>query len=338
MYGLIPVGISYWIGADFLIGDFVDAELIKELCWFTGCSAFFLTPLLYRNIVFPSFNFFGRFSEALGFKIYFNYLVILVLLGLSLRLLGFGRSDLLRILSLTFIQGMGIVLLFFYLRFIRIAKMKYLIIAILSIFIDLLFMGKQYFISLVTISVYLFDLYNIKIKVRHIFFSLGISTFFVFVVNFTRGDFDSIDLFSSLMEFRGVVSSIQFNYEGFSYTDFDRLRALVELNSVDTYGYNLAFHPILFFRSIGENTVGIIVAYSLVAYLIVYLAVRLSGVFGVMIIALNFIHFLRHGIDLFIIKVLVQVFIVVVFRLNWDFTKIEIMNFVKAIKNAENRN
>lgn len=326
MYGIIPFEISKLIGSDFLIGDFVDPNLYSDLIVLTLGAAFFLSPILKKRIELPSFNIYGRFSENIGYNIYIFYLVFLLFLGFFLRLIGTERGDLLGILSSTFIQGMGIILILFYLKFIKSNKKVIILVSILFCIIDVLFMGKQYFISLVTILIFLADCNSFKIKVLHLMLIFVISVLFVFIINLSRGDFSEIDLFSSLMEFRGVLSSIQFANHDISIFGLSVFRTSVENSSVDTYGYNLAFHPLMFFRSISDSASFSIIVYSTFVFFLLKLMIRTIGGYAVLIIALNFIHFLRHGIDLFLIKIIFQFFIVLLFRIKYDLNKKEILD------------
>lgn len=324
MYGIIPLKISEVIGSDFLIGDFVDKNLFSDLMMLTLGSAFFLSPMLKTNIATPSFNVYGKFSEKMGYYIYFFYLIFLVFLGLFLRLMGTERGVLLEILSSTFLQGMGIVMALFYLKFIKSDKKNIITIAVMFCIIDILFMGKQYFISLITVLIFLADYHSYKIKLFHLLIIFGASVLFIFIINFSRGDFSQIDLFSSLMEFRGVISSIQFASPNVSIFDLNDFRAKVARECFDNFGYNLAFHPLMYLRSITAYTSLNIVIYSVLVFSVFKLMVRLLGAYAVLIVALNFIHFLRHGIDLFLIKIVFQSAIVLLFRINFD---LEIKDF-----------
>lgn len=326
MYGIIPFEISKIIGSDFLIGDFVDSELYFDLVVLTLGVAFFLSPLLKKRIIVPSFNAYGKFSENAGYNIYITYLIFLFFLGFFLRLIGTERGALLGILSSTFLQGMGIVLILFYLKFIKSSKKIIIAIFVLFCIIDVLFMGKQYFISLVTILIFLADYHSFKVKFLHLGLILVVSVLFVFVINLSRGDFAEIDLFSSLMEFRGVISSIQFAGKDISIFGLNALRAKVENDSINTYGYNLAFHPLMFFRSVTQFTAVGIILYSIFVFVLIKLMIRTIGAYGILVISLNFIHFLRHGIDLFLIKIIFQFLLVLIFRFKFDLDKREVLN------------
>lgn len=319
MYGLIPLKISEILGSEFLVGDFIDANLFTDLFIMTLSVAFFLSPMLIRNITLPKLNTFGKFAEKTGYQIYLTYLFFLILLGIFLRFTGTERNALLAILSSTFIQGMGIVLILFYLKFIKTNKKIIVLVSILFCTIDILYMGKQYFISLVTILIYLADLNSFKIKFVHLMAIFVVSIFFIFIINFSRGDFTKIDLFSSLMEFRGVLSSIQFEMSNVSIFDLNGFRLKVEKLCYEIYGYNLAFHPLLYFRSITGFTTLNIFVYALIVFSLFRFMIKTIGAYAILIISLNFIHFLRHGIDLFVIKIMVQFLIILIFRFKLDF-------------------
>jgi hypothetical protein len=318
MYGLIPLYISYFVGSDFLIGDFVDEFLIRDLFVLTLGSAFFLSPMLKNKFLLPKFNSLGKLATNTGFKIYLTYTILLVLLGSYLRFIGTDRANLLDILSLTFVQGMGFILIMFYIKFINSNRFVLSIVSLIFVIIDMLFMGKQYFISLVIILVFLADLREIKIKFLHLILFFTISIFFIFIINLSRGDFSRIDMFSSLMEFRGVLSSIQFAKNGTSFFDLTNFRASVEANSINNFGYNLAFHPLMYFRSLSSNTILVVTFYSFLVFTLFKCMIRIIGSYAVLIFSLNFIHFLRHGIDIFLIKVFFQFLILFIFRLNFN--------------------
>ena len=322
MYGIIPLKISEIIGSDFLIGNFVDDKLLLDLIILTFGAIFFLSPMLNKKILLPSLNTYGRLGEKVGYTIYITYLVFLVFLGISLRLLGTDRGELLGILSSTFIQGMGFVLILFYLKFIKSEKRTIIILAIFFCLIDLLFMGKQYFISLITILLFLSDYKSFKIKGGHILLIFGISTLFIFIINYSRGDFSQIDLFSSLMEFRGVISSIQFASSDISIFELNAFRSKVARDCFDIYGYNLAFHPLMYFRSFALHTSINIIFYSLIIYSLFKLMIKTIGAYAILIISLNFIHFLRHGIDLFLIKVFFQFLVILILIIRFDSKKV----------------
>lgn len=318
MYGIIPLKISEIIGSDFLIGDFVDSKLSFDLIILTLGAAFFLSPMLKTRISLPNLNAYGRLGEKIGYNIYIMYLIFLIFLGFGLRLLGTERSALLGILSATFIQGMGFILILFYLKFIKSDKRILIMISIFFCIIDILFMGKQYFISLITILIFLADFHSFKIRIIHFLLIFAISILFIFLINFSRGDFSQIDLFSSLMEFRGVISSIQFASHDVSIFGLNAFRAKVESDCFDIYGYNLAFHPLMYFRSITAYTSFNIIVYSLLVYSLFKLMIKTIGAYAILIVSLNFIHFLRHGIDLFLIKFFFQFLIILMFRINFN--------------------
>lgn len=323
MYGIIPLKISEVIGSDFLIGDFVDTKLLFDLTVLTLGVAFFLSPMLKKTIILPNINAYGRLGEKIGYNVYIFYLIFLIFLGFVLRLLGTERGALLEILSSTFLQGMGLILILFYLKFIKSNKKTLIIISILFCIIDILFMGKQYFISLITILIFLADFHSFKIRIIHFLLIFSISILFIFLINFSRGDFSQIDLFSTLMEFRGVISSIQFASHDISIFGLTEFRDKVEIDCLHLYGYNLAFHPLMYFRSITNYTLVNILVYSLVVYSLFKLMVKSIGAYAILIVSLNFIHFLRHGIDLFLIKIFFQFLLVLMFRINFNFIETE---------------
>lgn len=319
MYGIIPYQISEALGSDFLIGDFKDKKLFFDLLIYTIATAFFLSPFFKKNIALPKINPLGKISGKIGYSIYFIYLLFLVFFGIYLRRQGYDREHLLSTLSNTFIQGMGMVMMLFYLKFITSGKRSILFAFLLFCFIDFLFMGKQYFIALVTILIFLADFHQYKVKLLHLVGILAASVLFIFGINFSRGDFTSIDLYSTFMEFRGVLSSIQFYRPDINLLNLNEFRSIIEKECFAIYGYNLAFHPLLYFRSISyEYTTLVTISYAIFVYFTIKIMIRLIGAFAVLIVALNFIHYLRHGIDIFLIKVLAQFLFVLLFRFKFD--------------------
>lgn len=314
-YGFIPLQISAFIGTDFLIGDVVDANFNRDISTCTLLVIFFLSPILKKNIAKPNLNRLGRFSQKIGYKIYFIYLLFLVLLGFYLRNLGFQRGELLSILSSTFLQGMGLIMSLFYLSLVKKNNKQILIIGVLFVIIDMLFMGKQYFIALITLLVFLADYHAIKVTLLQIASLALAAVLFIFLINFSRGDFLQIDLYSTLMEFRAVLSSIQFAKQNVNFFQLAEFRSIIEDECFSIYGYNLAFHPVLYFRSLYGGFFLNALLYAITLFVLFKLSVRYLGAYGVLIITLNFIHFLRHGIDIFLIKILVQSLMVFVFIL-----------------------
>ena len=55
--------------------------------------------------------------------------------------------------------------------------------------------------------------------------------------------------------------------------------------------------------------------YSLIVYLLFKYMIKQLGIYAILIFSLNFIHFLRHGIDIFLIKIIFQFLLVFVFRI-----------------------
>jgi hypothetical protein len=313
LYGLIPIGIASILGADFFIGEVYGKDLTIDILIWTIASALFLSPLLKYNIKSPRFNIYGKIFQIIGFRIYFIYLFFLIVLGIYLRFSGFQRGGLLSILSSTFIQGMGVVMLLFYLRLINNKKSTIFFIGLVFILIDILFMGKQYFIALLTLIFYIIDFKSYRISLSQLLLMLSIAILFVYIINFTRGDFLEIDFYSTLMEFRGVISSIQFARPGLGILDLNNFRSMIEKECFDIYGYNLAFHPILYFRSLGDSFLVSLTFFSILSFAFLKLSIRFLGIYGVLIFTLNFIHYLRHGIDIFFIKIIVQSLLVFLF-------------------------
>jgi hypothetical protein len=317
-YGLIPLQISSIIGTDFLIGEFSDYNLKRDIFIYTFLVSFSLLPLLKKNIIKPRFNGLGKLAQNIGFRIYYLYLIFLVILGLFLRKLGFDRLELLSILSSTFLQGMGLIMSLFYLSIIKKTKTQILIISFLFVMIDIFFMGKQYFIALITLLFFLADYHKIKVTITQIILIFLGGVLFIFLINFSRGDFSQIDFYSTLMEFRAVLSSIQFSKQNISFLELNQFRTIIEEECFSIYGYNLAFHPLLYFRSLYGGFFLNIFLYILFLFILFKFIIRYLGAFGVLIITLNFIHFLRHGIDIFLIKILVQSFMIFVFILKYN--------------------
>ncbi len=128
------------------------------------------------------------------------------------------------------------------------------------------------------------------------------------------------------MEFRGVISSIQFASSDISIFGLNAFRSKVENDCFDIYGYNLAFHPLMYFRSITAYTSFNIIVYSLILFSLFKLMIKTIGAYAILIISLNFIHFLRHGIDLFLIKVFFQFLVVLILIIRFENNNNKVIN------------
>jgi hypothetical protein len=133
-------------------------------------------------------------------------------------------------------------------------------------------------------------------------------TLFLFVINYSRGDFNTISFYSVLMEFRGVLSSVQFSYFSLEDFDFKLFRQNIEVASIESIGFNLAYHPLLYFRAFGHVIVSVLL-YFFILFIFSLCGLRLIGNYFVLIYQLNFIHFLRHGIDIFLWNIFLYTFI-----------------------------
>jgi hypothetical protein len=310
MYGLFPFILIRIVGSEFLLNEFYYNDFLADLLLFTFLTIVMLIPISHGSLVENLPTRIGKFAMTRLSDIYAVLLLIIFLVGLFFRIQEFGRAEMLEVLGFFFIPGMSLLQIFFYYELSKKAMNVIVFWILLMVAIDLLYYGKQYFIQIAVFLAFLLDKRRITLTTGKFMLTVLGSVLFIYLINISRGDFHELNFFSTFMEFRGVVSSIQYSdFYSLDVLNFDSFRRSIEEYSISEIGFNLAFHPLLYFKAMGAFVYLKMTLYALLIYYVLC-SFRSLGTLLVLIVGLNFIHYLRHGIDIFVLNIVSQLLIV----------------------------
>jgi len=249
------------------------------------------------------------------------YSIVLLLYGMKLRLLGSSREDLLSGMDDFLLPGMSMLLLFASVFAVCNAnRAQFYGLFALFLAIDVTFNGKIF--SFLALILFFARIDYIRPSRRAIIqaftFWFGFGLILLFLSGLTRislaGDDLNVNaagiayLFGS--EFLGVQASIGW---GMDYFNHGQPFALWNFGSIlqefyiTNVGHGLATSPGAFFQAnfgVGGPFVALLAC--LIGLVVFRASARWIGFVAYLIIAINFQHFLRHGIDVFLVKILSQ--------------------------------
>lgn len=249
------------------------------------------------------------------------YSVLLLFHGQQLHAAGASREELLGGIGEFLLPGMGLILLGSAIFAVsKATRFQFYLLFILFFMIDITYNGKIFsFIALVIFFMRLdFSRPSARtiVRVFAVWTVLGVS--FLLVSGFNRVALANDELNTNIIgiayllgsEFLGVQATIGWGIEYFSQnhpqTFWPFVSTLEELYR-PTVGHGLGASPGAFFEanfgSGGLFFAMITCGFWLMAF---SLSSRLLGWLSYLIVAINFVHFLRHGVDVFLIKVVSQ--------------------------------
>ena len=300
-----PLGDLYSFG----IGIFL-------LGWIRWCVP---TGPLYRNKLVEQIGqsriFFWLY---LGFHL---YMLLLAMYGMRLRMSGASREDLLSGVDTFLVPGMSYLLLSASVATVA-ARSHWRLVCLMAmcLVIDLIFNGKIFTFLAAAIFFFRLDLLDISDKLRKriwkgVFIVAPGLLLVTGVMRMSLGggslEFDLISmLYTFASEFLGVQASVAWAVDFFNSgqaTTFSTYAVDLMNSYIGEVGHGLALSPVGYFVGyFGQlGLVWMVLAMFLLA---IYIRVANSLISWVvfLILALNFQHFMRHGFDIFMVKVLTQ--------------------------------
>lgn len=249
------------------------------------------------------------------------YSVLVLFYGQQLRAAGASREELLSGIGEFLLPGMGLILLGSAIFAVsKATRFQFYLLFVLFFMIDITYNGKIFsFIALVLFFMR-FDFsrpsMRTVIRVFAVWTILGVS--FLLVSGFSRialanDEFNAnIIGFAYLLgsEFLGVQATIGWGIDYFSQNyppTFWLFVSTLEEFYRPTVGHGLGVSPGAFFEA-NFGGGGLFIAVITCAFWLLAFSFgsRLLGWLSYLIVAINFIHLLRHGIDVFLIKVVSQ--------------------------------
>lgn len=249
------------------------------------------------------------------------YSIALILYGLKLRASGASREELLDGIDNFLLPGMSYLLVCASIFAVaRANKIQFYLLFVIFLLVDAIFNGKIF--SFLALVLFFLRVDYTKATTKHILKAfafwglLGVSMLALSGLSRVRlaGDDISVNaigiayLFGS--EFLGVQASIGWamDYVGQGYPQvFWAFGSALEEFYKSNVGHGLATSPAAFFEAnFGSMAVVAGGVYVIVFALAFRASLRFLGWIAYLIVAMNFQHFLRHGIDIFMLKVITQ--------------------------------
>ncbi|MFO1369772.1 MAG: hypothetical protein U1F46_12315 [Marinagarivorans sp.] len=249
------------------------------------------------------------------------YGLVLLIHGQRLRMAGATREDLLDGMDDFLLPGMGLLLLLTSLFCVaRASRLQFCCMFIIFLLIDVTYNGKIFsFLALVLFFMRLdYSRPPVGLIVKAFLFWGLLGIFMLLFSGFMRISLAGDDLSKDMLgfaylfgsEFLGVQASIGWAMEYFSEgypASFWAFGATLQEFYKSSVGHGLATSPGAFFEA---NFGGAGLFFSIVGCTIMVMlfriCIRVVGWIVYLILAINFQHFLRHGIDVFLGKVLFQ--------------------------------
>lgn len=249
------------------------------------------------------------------------YSLALMLYGTNLRSLGASRLDLLSAMDDFLLPGMGILLLLASVYAVSNAtKRQFYALLVMFFAIDLVFNGKIFsFVALVLFFARLdYMQASRRAILKAVTLAFGFGVIILFLSGLTRiylaGGFLTTNvegityLFGS--EFLGVQATIGWGIDYFNRgypLALSNFVIVLEEFYIRSVGHGLGASPGAYFQAnFGGNGPLIAIFGCLISLMAVRASARWLGFVAYLIVAINFQHFLRHGIDVFVMKVLTQ--------------------------------
>lgn len=265
-------------------------------------------------------------GTSFSYYVMMAYSLVLILYGFELRSLGASREDLLGGIDAFLLPGMSLILLFASLFAVtKATRLQFYSLFALFLLIDIAFNGKIFsFLALVLFFVRL-DLTHPSRRaiIRAFAFWAALGLLMLLLTGLMRislaGDdlnFNAIGiayLFGS--EFLGVQASIGWGMDyfaqGYPIALWNFGSALQEFY-ITSVGHGLATSPGAFLQANFGDLGPIVAVFGCLLGLIVFrFSARSLGLVVYLIVAINFQHFLRHGLDVFMLKLLSQMIVAI---------------------------
>lgn len=330
-YFILPAAISYIIfHNEFYIYSGLQSQANLYSLVYGFIFAIFVFVLFKPNPIFKHKIISGRLIKWRGTSVAYyamiSYSLVLILYGWKLRSMGASREDLLNGIDNFLFPGMSMILLFAsFFAVARATRLQFYFLFALFLFIDVTFNGKIFsFLALI--------LYFVRLDLSHpsgrtivknftIWVVLGLSMLLLsglMRISLAGGDFNTnaigiAYLFGS--EFLGVQASIGWGMEyyaqGYPQTFWNFVFTLQDFY-LSSVGHGLAVSPgALLQANFGEGGPFVAILGCLIALVVLRLSARWLGFVAYLIVAINFQHFLRHGLDVFFVKLLSQMIFVI---------------------------
>jgi len=252
---------------------------------------------------------------------FYIYLIMLALYGIRLRMSGASREDLLNGVDNFLVPGMSYLLLGASVATVA-AKSNWRIVCLMAscVIIDMIFNGKIFTFLAAAIFFFRLDLLDISEKRRKriwkgVFIVAPTLLLMTGLMRMSLGggslEFDLLSmLYTFASEFLGVQASVgwavQF-FESGQATTFSTYAVDLFNSYFNEVGHGLALSPVGYFVGYFGQWGLLWMALTMFALaLYVRMANSLISWVVFLIIALNFQHFMRHGVDIFLVKVLSQ--------------------------------
>lgn len=313
LYFILPLVMQYIVGDTFYIYSPYQYKMTGyTLYFFVGVSLLIIglvnkakkTPLVQVNPL-------DRRIFKVFYSVNITYLIVIVLKGILFRIQGATREYLLEYISAQLIPGYGYLLLLASLSVIYIKSNKLLYYFILvCVFIDLIYQGKIFSTNAVMVTMFYLDEKNVKISLKRLLFIGIIGLSFLFLIFEIRalasGENPLMSLYSLFSEFMGVDATVGWAYDyhkinlPLKFVNFD---AVLQEHYIASTGHGLALSPVAYFvGNFGDSYIYISTIFLLVIYFFYRFSTRIIGRFALFVFMYDFIHILRHGPNLFLLK------------------------------------
>ena len=331
-YFIIPVPVSEIIFKnDFYIYSKLQ-DKANTLSLLYGAIFIFWVCLLFRQKK-PSLNCLAstRLVSWMGLRVaYFAMLVYALMVffyGQKLRVMGASRADLLDGMDNFLFPGMGLLLMLASVFCVaKASRLQFYSIFLTFLLVDMTYNGKIFsFLAMILFFLRL-DYINPSRKTILKAFGLwgALGVLILFFSGLMRMTLAGDDLNSDVVgvaylfgsEFLGVQASIGWAMEYFlqSYTTtFWAFGSTLQDFYISSVGHGLATSPAAFFEANFGSAGPFVAIFGCCMALIFFrISERVLGWVAYLIVAINFQHFLRHGIDVFLGKVIFQMIFAIV--------------------------
>nr|PZN83573.1 MAG: hypothetical protein DIU57_09885 [Pseudomonadota bacterium] len=251
------------------------------------------------------------------------FVLALAAYGAYLRDTGASRLDLLEKQSELLFPGFGLICLLGCIHAIAApSHRKVALMVLVFVVTDVMFMGKIFTYIAAGVVVLRWDYRGHAFRLRHAL-ALGlVGMIFLGAVHVMRAvavgeESLLIDFYTFFSEFLGVQATVGWSIEYFESMMPDRgsgiLRFVHALNDyyADIVGHGLALSPAAYFYGLFGPLWGpLALSYMILLFLAFRLAYLSLGYVAIFVLAYNYQHLMRHGVDVFTTKVVTQLLLV----------------------------
>lgn len=276
------------------------------------------TPLRYSRLVDDIAT--SRIFQLM-YGIFFAYLIALALFGLRLRMGGASREELLDGMDNFLLPGLSYLLLSAAVASVAArTNLRLIALVIACVIVDMIFNGKIFSFLAAAMIFFRMDYAGVSRKTSNKVWRivLLVAPAILFIIGLSRVSLSGASLeldvltllYTLASEFLGVEASVGWAID---YHNSGQSAALLEYAASlqDSYirevGHGLALSPVAFFVGLfGEVGVGLlIVSMLLLAWFTRVTRPAFTWIIF-LIFALNFQHFMRHGFNVFVVKIVTQ--------------------------------